>query len=352
MYGEGTVIAIGGDAGDGGGAVSGNTGGRRRSDGAGARNRTEIGGNGGNANSFYSSVVGSQVVQNDEDHINRSGKNGGAGENCGIVNIKGKVILYAYGGKGGSAGGGSSGNSGTGGGGYPGARNWPEVELAVAGGSHANGGGGYSGGAGEGLFTYSYNGKGGVSTSWSAGGGYFSSGNVGTGSRIDNPSSIGGQGGGACGGMPYDLFDSAGDGGIAGIGGVITYSSDAILYAYNGNKYTDETSYNEGKNQLEIFAQNGELREVYKYNSWWGKLDDYKYDYFTKLFGNSVNNAISSVSKATGIADIENVLVRESKTCELSGYTNPITSNTQGIGSGAGYIELDNGTYIIDSNLN
>ena len=42
LYGEGTLIAIGGDAGDGGGAVSNNTGGRRRTDGAGARNRTEM----------------------------------------------------------------------------------------------------------------------------------------------------------------------------------------------------------------------------------------------------------------------------------------------------------------------
>ena len=38
LYGEGTVVAIGGDAGSGAGAQSENTGGRRRSDGAGARN--------------------------------------------------------------------------------------------------------------------------------------------------------------------------------------------------------------------------------------------------------------------------------------------------------------------------
>lgn len=42
LYGDGTLIAYGGDAGDGGGAVSGNTGGGRRTDGAGAG----IGGNG------------------------------------------------------------------------------------------------------------------------------------------------------------------------------------------------------------------------------------------------------------------------------------------------------------------
>ena len=49
LLGEGTVIAIGGDAGNGVDS-SASYGGRWRSDGAGARDRTEIGGKGGNAN--------------------------------------------------------------------------------------------------------------------------------------------------------------------------------------------------------------------------------------------------------------------------------------------------------------
>ena len=41
----------------------------------------------------------------------------------------------------------------------------------------------------------------------------------------------------------------------------------------------------------------------------------------------------------------------ENENLKLS-YTNPITASNQGIGSGAGYIELSNGTYEIDSSLN
>ena len=33
-------------------------------------------------------------------------------------------------------------------------------------------------------------------------------------------------------------------------------------------------------------------------------------------------------------------------------YTNPVTGSNQGIGSGAGYIELSNGTYEVDPSLN
>lgn len=47
LYGEGTVISYGGDAGDGGTAVSGDAGGAGRSDGAGTRNWSVDGAGGG-----------------------------------------------------------------------------------------------------------------------------------------------------------------------------------------------------------------------------------------------------------------------------------------------------------------
>ena len=37
---------------------------------------------------------------------------------------------------------------------------------------------------------------------------------------------------------------------------------------------------------------------------------------------------------------------------EKTSYINPISNNLQGIGTGAGYIEISNGTYIIDSLMN
>ena len=77
------------------GAVSGNTGGRRRSDGAGARNRTETGGLGGDANGTYGESSRPHVYG-----ILDSGDCGGNGENCGKVKINDTVKVYAYGGAG------------------------------------------------------------------------------------------------------------------------------------------------------------------------------------------------------------------------------------------------------------
>ena len=62
------------------------------------------------------------------------------------------------------------------------------------------------------------------------------------------------------------------------------------------------------------------------------------------LFGETVSKQIDEF-KEYNTVPVHNYLVRPATTCELSGYKNPITNNTQGIGSGAGYIELDNGSY-------
>ena len=79
------------------GAVSGNTGGRRRSDGAGARNRTEIGGYGGNANK---TVFGDDSTRPHFYGVLDSGDYGKDGESCGIVKIKNDIKVYTYGGAG------------------------------------------------------------------------------------------------------------------------------------------------------------------------------------------------------------------------------------------------------------
>ena len=75
------------------GAVSGNTGGRRRSDGAGARNRTETGGEGGNANTSF--IRNGTVWLYG---IGDSGDCGGDAESCGKVTINNNICVYAYGG--------------------------------------------------------------------------------------------------------------------------------------------------------------------------------------------------------------------------------------------------------------
>ena len=147
---------------------------------------------------------------------------------------------------------------------------------------------------------------------------------------------IGGQGGGS-----GRSWENGGDGGIAGQGGIIKVSEKANVYAFNGNRYTDGTTYDNGKNQTPIFAQNGILREVYK-----GTNDSDLFD----LLGSSlvITEDLSDKTKYP----INNYLIRAEENCNTNGYTNPITLDVYGIGSGAGYIEVSNGTYIVDSGMN
>ena len=193
------------------------------------------------------------------------------------------------------------------------------------------------------------------SDSHGTGGSYFGNGLLLDVSKYvkNNFASIGGQGAKA-----RQWNTQGGDGGIAGQGGIINVSKNSIVEAFNGNKFTDGTDYKDGENQLEIYAQNGELRDVYRYSMHFENkkyiYKDKEYEYkelYKMIFGDTVSEDIDNfVEKNEN--PVDNYLVRPATTCDLSGYTNPITSNTQGVGSGAGYIELDNGTYTIDSNLN
>lgn len=131
----------------------------------------------------------------------------------------------------------------------------------------------------------------------------------------------------------------SGSGGTAGTGGIIIYSEFSKLNAYNGDRITNE-KYDEiyyeydkdGKiteNKLSIlekkngkkfipayvFAQAGISRKVY-YGNW---------------------------SSAKTLSELSNILFKDE-------YN--IDSYIQGIGSGAGYIELSNGTFELSSELN
>ncbi len=161
--------------------------------------------------------------------------------------------------------------------------------------------------------------------------------------------------GGRRGIVPFEYSfwaDSAGDGGIAGKGGNIKVSENCKIYSYNGNKYTDSTEYNDGENQLEIYAQGGILRSVYKLNSWWNYKENYNYEFFSGLFGTTIAENVDKVIMAETYNELELVCVRYEQSCEKSGYINPETGSEQGVGSGAGYIELSNGTYEVDPSLN
>ena len=162
-----------------------------------------------------------------------------------------------------------------------------------------------------------------------AGGSYFMAGKNTLGGKklYDGFASVGGQG------TQTAAHDTqGGDGGIAGKGGIISVSQNVLINAFNGNKYTDGTDYENGKSQLEIFSQKGELRDVYKYSLFFEKREERSKDYFRKIFGETVSKELDTFIEINEYP-VKNYLVRPATTCELSGYTNPITGNTQGIGS-------------------
>ncbi len=290
-----------------------------------------------------------------------NGEDGGRGEDCGVVRIFNSLTVYAYGGGGGSS---ISLNerlsSGLGGGGYPAAGiggrwGWSAVvvRLDVA-------GGGYTGGCAEMNTISNYNGRRGEGTTCGGGDGYFEAGvwvsNVTGEYLVVTPDSCG-QGGKAP--IYFSTYPrcESGDGGVAGKGGFVECSRESTVYAYNGDQITNEDyssiNYSErikmqsGKTSapLKIFAQEGILRAVYKYNSWWNIQDGRNYGYLKELLGDKINETIKYEQTPTTSDDIKNLKVRDECSCDKSGYVNPITHKSQGIGSGAGYIEISNGSF-------
>ena len=335
VFGDGTLIAYGGDAGDGNAVIlslgSGGGGG------AGAG----IGGNGGNGGDANTTEIPS-----DPYNFTDNGKDGEPGENCGTVNIYNSVKVYAYGGAGGS-GGVASASAGSGGGGYP-AAGIGGGGAGGGGGNHCDGAGGYSGGGAQYNVTNGKNGLGGGlkannNTASTGGGGYFSCG-YGRVNTYLNYAVIGGQGSGSChwssGSIETKWWnDHAGSGGTAGKGGTVNVSSKAKIYAYNGDMITDgnhESIYAYDKdgnktNQLlakvtkqnnqviipcQIFAQAGIKRAVYKVN----------------------------YQTAANYSELKNEIISSESSIEPSKYG-------YGIGSGAGYIEESNGTFRIDKSM-
>lgn len=304
------------------------------------------GGRGGNANSDIDGwTVGSWMS---------SGRDGGSGESCGTVNIKDSITIYAYGGDGASAIPGTNANGGTGGSGYP-AAGIGGGGAGGGGGDHASGGGGYSGGCGQPYLGYGYNGYSSNQTSFTfgTGGAYFENGTCSEtyASKYTNPTTlhhIGGEGGTA---SPSQTT-SGGHGGIAGSGGTILYSSDANIFAFNGNRYTDGESGHESprqegneSNQCPIYGQAGIFRDVYVYDygiaSWDTELYTDMKNFAIKNFSAySISSAKSSTSDTH-----TNLLVRSAYSESPLSYSNPTTNNAYGIGTGAGYVEVSNGTF-------
>ena len=153
-----------------------------------------------------------------------------------------------------------------------------------------------------------------------------------------------------------------------------------------------------------IYAQDGILRKVYKCATFWdlkgsgifwGNDTDYPdqfafksaYEYYQNLFGDTLYDGEDEEGNPYGVRtytvcpkgginfatingvlseryDRSNLMIRDEIIEEydasdpekvytlLTGYENPDNHSRQGVGSGAGYIELGNGTYTVSAELN
>lgn len=171
---------------------------------------------------------------------------------------------------------------------------------------------------------------------------------------------IGGQGG-----IDYGFYLGA-CGGIAGKGGNVSVKN-AIIYAYNGDRFTTEdhsalnnncdasnliTENNKIFVEAKNYAQSGVLRAIYCATTHWNSKPNNNYDYFSKLFGKDCSITGDFIKPTDHDENYKNVCVRQEKIITPLNYINPRTQNNQGIGSGFGYIELSNGTYTVDATLN
>ena len=160
----------------------------------------------------------------------------------------------------------------------------------------------------------------------------------------------------------FGCWSTAGSGGTAGQGGIIKYSSTSLIYAYNGNRiteddfdyskpyydydrdgnYLDETNgketkiaeviefKNESNKKIipaRIFIQDGVRRAVYDNLC-------YMSEERKKQYGISDDISEEKIKNTSKNGIVKCVEIVEEKT--------NITYSKQGIGSGAGYIEISN----------
>lgn len=304
-----------------------------------------IGGDGGTGGNANTSFGGGRT--NDKYGIRQSGDYGGNGQNCGLVKINDKVKVYAYGGAGGGSA--TTGNidSGAGGGGYP-AAGIGGGGAGGGGGDHACSAGGFTAGLGEGGIVPGENGKGstdngtGNQDNIGIGGGYYTY-STAKSTRDGDYESWFGEGG-----CWYMGWSTAGSGGIAGKGGKIMKSEGSEIHAYNGDRITngkyDQKYYeydkdgNETTEELQIVKREGDGKEFYP----------------AKIFAQSgvrravYDNDIYITDARKAEFPITQTIIKNKTTNVKNIQILPeanISFYFQGIGSGAGYIELSNGEF-------
>lgn len=286
---------------------------------------------------------------------NIPGKGGYAGIHVpegATLSLYGSGQIYAQGGNAGNgeiarnsslaAGGGGAG-AGIGGGGAGG-----------AGATCCTGAGGYTGGGASNYAVRANNGKNGGECTrcggmyW-GGGGYFSGPTGRDLKGINVKDCLGGMGG-----TSYYIGHRAGDGGTAGKGGTVKISSTCKVYAYNGNRYTDGTSYRDGLNQCPIYLQSGISTAKYVVKTY-STHDSSPHRTYGLTNGITLGQ-VSSLNKNKEKLSYKNPAYETAKTTDKIITMNEVLKNinmeSQGIGSGAGYIELSNGSFSVDNSMN
>ena len=249
-----------------------------------------------------------------------------------------------------------------------------EEELVAGGGNHVDGAGGFSGGGAEKNALRGENGLGGGyddenSRTGCGGGGYYARGKGCSNLRIGT-GVIGGMAGYPWSGdNPNGInfyLDISGNGGKAGSGGNVRYTAESQIFAYNGDMITNNDydtlyyEYNEdgsitnkvlkvcekpsiknenGINQIvnrkfipsKIFAQSGVIRATYTTNSGDWTLS-------------KVKTGVALPNKANNYSELTLITATNRVNTAVTGYTNGYMEN-QGIGSGAGYLEAENGKF-------
>lgn len=230
-----------------------------------------------------------------------------------------------------------------GGGGYP-AAGIGGGGAGGAGGTCCAGAGGYTGGTGEQNVTQCHNGlageRGPVSykspqESKIGGCGYYQGAYGKDIKNVDRPSVVFG-GKGNQGWHNYSSHGS-GDGGTAGSGGDVTVTESCNIYAYNGNLYSDGSA----SQAAPIYLQAGIKNAEYTYVSQGDNVSRYKF--LLKLVKEQTTAEKLSYNNTSvnQILDINELL-------NISGNPlNAVDMAKQGIGSGAGYKEISNGTYTV-----
>ncbi|MCI8336937.1 MAG: hypothetical protein HFI72_07270, partial [Peptococcaceae bacterium] len=330
VRGSGKLYAYGGDASPGSEAyfwaVYDNTVGSKREIGGGSGGGgagAGIGGNGG------AGGKGGGIIELNE-ISSKCGDDGGAGVSAGTVHIYDTVNVYVYGGGGASGGRGGNGVYGDagGGGGYP-AAGVGGGGAGGGGGSNGAGGGGFSGGGAEAYFNDTTGGwqqyepggiNGNIPTGGDrnqdrgSGGAYYSNGTLSTSTTAASdtfPKRA--YIGGGFGAWMVNQYNG-GSGGTAGSGGTVYQANTAKLYAYNGST-TTTVAKQWGVNQTPIYWQNG-------------------------------HSLAAGRKTATTKAQMESGSYYNAS--RVLSYQNPANSNSRlGIGSGAGYTEISNGSFTI-----